>query len=180
VTRRASPPIFIDEADAAILRKAGFSQVVVWRWKNKRGAPSRIFLPRVIAALGRDPRQPAPVASSQRTADEPVVNNRISPPHRHIEINPCVDDGVCLAVRKAAMRPVANTLLDSRREIPCASCKQGIARARAEAAVRKPTHGDGPRICADPDCLAVLSHGAKGPYCQIHFNRISGQRRALA
>jgi hypothetical protein len=45
-----------------------------------------------------------------------------------------VDDDVCLAVRKAAMRPVANTLLDSRKEIPCANCREGIKRARAEAA----------------------------------------------
>lgn len=135
MTRPRRPLIDLSDEDAATLRRAGFGQMVVWRWKNKKGAPSRILLPRISAALGRDVLQPAPVAASNDATvapETPLSVNRIAP-RPHIQINPCADDAVCLAVRKAAMRPVANTLLDQKRAIPCVSCKVGIARARAEA-----------------------------------------------
>ncbi len=145
MTRARQPHIDLSDDDAAVLRKANFNHQSVLNWRKKIHAPSRICLSRINAALGRDVRQPAPVAAPPPAPTEPVVSSRVAP-HPHIEVNPCIDDAVCLAVRTAAMRPVANTLLDQRWEIPCVSCKEGIRRARVEAA--KKTAHIGALVCS--------------------------------
>ncbi len=143
------PHIDLSDDDAAKLRKARFNYQSIINWRRKLHAPSRICLLRINAILGRDVLQPAPVAGPPppETKRQSTVSERQTDiSHRHIQINPCVDDGVCLAVRKAAMRPVANTLLDQKRSIPCMNCREGIRRARAEAA-KKVAHV-GALICS--------------------------------
>jgi hypothetical protein len=54
------------------------------------------------------------------------------------------------------MRPVANTLADQRREIPCTNCKEGIRRAKAEAA--KKVEHVGALVC---DCGESKSREAR-------------------
>lgn len=145
MTRRR-PMIDLSEEDAETLRRAGFGQMIVWRWRNKKSGPSRTFLPRINAALGRDVRQPAPVAAPQ-TVKQPAANCQTNVKHCQIDIsspvavaiygttlNACADDDLCLAARTAMMRYEANLLLDQKRDTPCVSCKRGIARAKAEAA----------------------------------------------
>lgn len=164
--RRRQPVIDLSDDDAAKLREAGFTAKTVKGWREKTCGPYAKVILRINQILGRVVREAV-------TAPEPVASPR-SNSHHHIEINPCVSDEVCVVVRREAMRPVANTLLDSHREIFCANCKLGIERARVQAANRKPTHGEGPRYCADPDCSRILSWGAKGDHCNIH--KISRRR----
>ena len=146
---KRQPHIDLSDDDAAKLRKAGFSRMTVYFWRSKRMGPTYRMLQKINATLGRDVLQPAPVAGppSPETKRQPTVSERQTDiSHRHIEINPCVDDSVCLAVRNAAMWPVANTLLDQKRTIPCMNCPEGIRRARAEAA-KKVAHV-GALICS--------------------------------
>ena len=175
MSRIFNPRIFIDLDDSDILHKAGFGKSTVGNWRRGATGPERRFHARLNQLLGRDVLQPKPVAPSNDATVAPktprLVNQPASLyaiPRPHIEVNPCIDDAVCLAVRKAAMQPTPNTLMDQRREIVCMNCREGIRRARVEAANYKPTHGEGPRYCADPDCSRVLSYGAKGDHCNIH------------
>jgi hypothetical protein len=169
----------LSKAEYQILKDAGFTLDTISKYANRHVIPHPNRRLQIAVLLGRDPWELA-LTGTSRDVDDPQVAPRpvpVKPPHHRIEINPCADDGVCLAVRKAAMRPVANTLADQRREIPCASCKEGIRRARAEAAVRKPVAGEVTRHCADPDCDAVLSHGTTGRFCRVHANKLTGERR---
>lgn len=154
-----------------ILSEAGIPSSCVSKYSNGHIVPHKSRRAAIIELLGRDPfdgnqakppgrpkiLQPAPVIASGNC--QPAVNNcqlDILPPHRHIEINPCIDGEVCLAVRNAAMRPVANKLLDQKRDTPCTNCKRGIERARAEAA--KKTAHVGVLVC---DCGEEKTRDAK-------------------
>ncbi len=176
---RRQPLIDLSEEDAAKLRKAGFNYQSITNWRKKICGPYPRLLRRVNSVLGRGVQKPAPIADPSFTTAEPVVDNRkplvpATPPrvapHVHIQVNPCVDDAVCLAVRTAAMQPVANTLLDQKREIPCMNCKQGIERAKAVAMKKTALRKDGLCACGEEkswgakmcaDCLAESRKGRR-------------------
>ncbi len=184
------PGIFTTD-EYRILAEAGIPSAAVSKYSHRHLIPHGTRQQQIIALLGRDPwsgataksavrpkiRQPAP-AEAPAISNPAAANCQQNVKHcqidistrPHIEINPCVDDGVCLAVRTAAMRPVANTLLDARRSIPCTNCRQGIARAKAEAA-KKVVHV-GALVCS---CGEPKSRDAKE--CQ---DCAKERRRALA
>lgn len=153
MSRPPAPGIFSRD-EYQRLKEAGISIFNVSSWHRLRVTPHPKRKVQIAELLGRDPW-----AKDSKPAEAPPPIAQAPPPtpRPRIEINPCVDDGVCLAVRKAAMRPVANTLMDQRRTIPCTNCKQGVARAKAEAEKKKAAAGRVGDICA---CGEPKSYGS--------------------
>ncbi len=169
MSRLPGPGIFSND-EYRRLKEAGVSIFNISSWHRLRVTPHSKRKVQIAGLLGRDPWAKD---SKPAEAPPPVAQSPPTVPRPRIEINPCIDDGVCLAVRKAAMRPIANTLIDQRREIPCTNCKQGVARAKAEAAKKRASAG---RVGDTYACGESKSYGSVS--CQECRDEKRGARNA--
>jgi hypothetical protein len=119
--RTHKPFINLTDEDADKLRASGVHSITVWRWQTKQRGPCERSLLRIGKILHRNFVLPPRV--SMTTVERPPS----------IVVPACNYDSLCLAMRRVAFQGVQGTLMDQRREIPCASCKRGAERERNEA-----------------------------------------------
>lgn len=146
------------KAERTLLVLSGIPKGAVSKYDNRHAIPMDRRRENIIRTLKRDPWGGACSRTPCRgkyfkvpPEDEPVARPKPPPPPQlvtvavqTITLNACADDSLCVAARGAVMRYNANKVSDSWKRNPCANCKEGIERARAEAARKK---ADGTTVC---------------------------------